>query len=60
MASNKWLFHTYRDAAEEWRWQLKAANGLFVADSGERYTRLDDARKAAQRVKDNARDAEID
>lgn len=27
----------YKDAAGEWRWSLKAANGKIVADSAEGY-----------------------
>jgi uncharacterized protein YegP (UPF0339 family) len=30
-------FHVYKDDAGEWRWNLKAANGRIVADSGEGY-----------------------
>ena len=30
-------FNVYKDDAGEWRWRLKAANGLIVADSGEGY-----------------------
>jgi uncharacterized protein YegP (UPF0339 family) len=60
MASDKWLFHTYQDGAGEWRWQLKAANGKIVADSGEGYDSLSNVRRAAENVKDNAGDAEVD
>jgi uncharacterized protein len=60
MASDKWLFRTHRDGAGEWRWQLKAANGKIVADSGEGYDSLSNVRRAAENVKDNAGDAEID
>lgn len=59
MAST-WLFHTYKDKADEWRWQLKAANGKVVADSGEGYSSLSDVRRAAQNVKENAGKAEVD
>ena len=58
--SNGWLFHTYKDSRGEWRWQLKAANGKIVADSGEGYSSLQAARDGAQRVKDNAGRADID
>ncbi|HVF67805.1 MAG TPA: DUF1508 domain-containing protein [Pyrinomonadaceae bacterium] len=30
-------FHVYKDGAGEWRWNLKAANGRIIADSGEGY-----------------------
>ena len=55
-----WLFHTYKDKADEWRWTLKADNGKIVADSGEGYSSLEAVRKAAQRIKDNAGSATID
>ena len=59
MASN-WNFHTYKDSAGEWRWQLISSNGRIVADSGEGYSSLTAVREAAQRVKDNAPSATID
>lgn len=34
----------YLDAKGEWRWRIKAANGRIVADSGEGYERLRDAK----------------
>jgi uncharacterized protein YegP (UPF0339 family) len=40
-------------------WQLIAPNGRIVADSGDGYSSLAAARKAAQRVKDNAGTATI-
>jgi uncharacterized protein YegP (UPF0339 family) len=60
MSSDKWNFHTYKDRADEWRWQLVATNGKIVADSGEGYSSLDAVRTAGQRVKDNAGSATID
>ncbi len=30
-------FEVYEDAAEEWRWRLRADNGELIADSGEGY-----------------------
>jgi uncharacterized protein len=30
-------FHVYKDAKQEWRWQLKSINGKIVADSAESY-----------------------
>jgi uncharacterized protein YegP (UPF0339 family) len=49
-----------RTGAGEWRWQLKAANGKIVADSGEGYDSLSNVRRAAENVKDNAAGAEVD
>ena len=31
-------FHIYKDQNNEWRWRLKAANGIIVADSAEGYS----------------------
>jgi len=42
----------YRDSAKQWRWQRKAGNGEIIADSGESYTRVSDALRAAERVHD--------
>ena len=39
-------FEVYRDKAGEYRWRLLAANGQIVADSGEGYTRREDAHRA--------------
>lgn len=58
--ANGWLFHTYKDSRGEWRWQLQAANGRVVADSGEGYSSLSAVREAAERVKSNAGSARID
>jgi uncharacterized protein YegP (UPF0339 family) len=35
-------FYTYRDTVGHWRWQLKAANGRIIADSGEGYVNYQD------------------
>ena len=40
----------YQDAAGEWRWRRKGPNGEIIADSGEGYTRQEDAARAAARV----------
>lgn len=40
----------YQDKAGEWRWKRVAANGEIIADSGEGYTRLSDAERAASRA----------
>ena len=39
-------FEIYR-ARDGWRWRAKRANGRIVADSGEAYTRKNDAHRAA-------------
>ena len=43
-------FVLYEDRAEQWRWRLVAGNGRIVADSGESYTRQEDARRGIDRV----------
>jgi uncharacterized protein YegP (UPF0339 family) len=53
-------FHTYKDAADEWRWQLISTNSRIVADSGEGDSSLSAVREAAQRIKSNAGSATID
>jgi len=40
----------YQDKAGEWRWKRVAANGRIIADSGEGYSRLSDAERAASRA----------
>jgi len=40
----------YQDAAGQWRWKRVAGNGEIIADSGESYTRLSDAERAASRA----------
>lgn len=57
--ANSWVFDTYLDKADKWRWRLKAANGLIVADSAESYSSLAAVRDAAERVKKNAGDADV-
>ena len=39
-------FEVYRDKAGEYRWRLLSSNGQITADSGEGYTRRDDAHRA--------------
>lgn len=44
-------FHVYQDAAGQYRWRLKAANGRTIADSGEAYTRQRDCLRAVEMVR---------
>ena len=39
-------FEVYRDKAGEYRWRLLSSNRQVVADSGEGYTRREDAHRA--------------
>jgi len=59
MAERTWVFDTYPDKAGKWRWRLKAGNGQIVADSAESYDSLSNVRRAAESVKANAADAEV-
>ena len=47
-------YFKYRDAASQWRWQLKAANGRIIANSGEGYHNESDCDAAIQLVKSSA------
>jgi uncharacterized protein YegP (UPF0339 family) len=53
-------FQIYSDAAGRYRWRLKDADGEKVALSGDSFASRSEARRAAQRVKDTAPDAEVD
>ena len=44
-------YHVYRDRAGLWRWNLKANNGLKIADSGEGYVNKSDCLRAIALVK---------
>jgi uncharacterized protein YegP (UPF0339 family) len=52
-------FHVYRARRgillrTQWRWRLKAKNGLVIATSGEGYSNKGDALRAIQLVQDSA------
>ncbi len=49
----------YEDAAEEWRWRLRADNGELIADSGEGYANRSKAMDAVERVQSYAADADL-
>lgn len=46
-----WKFEIYRDAASQWRWRLKAANGRIVGDGGEGYASKSNAQRACERAR---------
>lgn len=54
-----WRFEIYRDAAREWRWRLKAANGRIVGDSGEGYASESNARRAAEHARGSIAGAHV-
>ena len=39
-------FEIYEDTTDEYRWRLLWSNGKIAADSGEGYTRREDAHRA--------------
>lgn len=51
-------FEVYQDEAGEFRWRLVAANGEIVA-SGEGHTRLEDAERAIETVRELAASAAV-
>jgi uncharacterized protein YegP (UPF0339 family) len=53
-------FEVYTDSAGQFRWRLVHRNGNILADSGEGYTRRNDASRAADRIRDRLDDLEFD
>ena len=52
-------FEVYRDKNHEYRWRLLFSNGQIGADSGEGYTRRDDAHRAISTVLKGLQDVTI-
>ncbi|MBH04290.1 MAG: hypothetical protein CMP08_09270 [Xanthomonadales bacterium] len=50
-------YEMYRDAADEYRWRLKAGNGEIIADSGEGYKNKSDCQHGIDLTK-NSGDAD--
>lgn len=50
-------FHIYADKAGEIRWRLVASNGKIVADSGEGYVDINDAKHAVEAIRGGAAQA---
>lgn len=44
------VIEVYKDRRAEWRWRARARNGRIVADGGEGYSTLSNARRAARRI----------
>lgn len=44
-------YYIYRDASNQWRWHLVAANGRKIANSGESYWNKQDCIHAVNLVK---------
>ncbi|MFB6202393.1 MAG: HVO_2922 family protein [Halorhabdus sp.] len=53
-------FEIYEDAAGEWRWRLIHRNGNVLADSGQGYSKFNDASRAVGRLQDNLTDYEFE
>ena len=49
-ATRRPIVEKYEDAAGEWRWRLKAANGQIIATSGEGYNSKSNAERAIDTV----------
>ena len=58
MSEKSAKFEIYKDAAEKFRFKLKAPNGEVIA-SGEAYESKDSCKKGIESVKTNAPKAEI-
>lgn len=52
-------YEIYKDAAQKFRWRLKAPNGETIATSGEAYESKDGCKKGIESVKTNAPNAQI-
>lgn len=50
-------FEIYPDKAGEFRWRLMASNGKIVADSGEGYNDVNDAKHAIESIRGGAAQA---
>ena len=53
-------FEVYRDQGDEFRWRLIHRNGNILADSGEGYTRRNDAARAVDRLRDRIDELEFE
>ncbi len=52
-------YEIYKDAAQKFRWRLKAPNGEIIATSGEAYESKDGCKKGIESVKSNAPKATV-
>ena len=53
-------FVVYKDNAKQYRWRMKASNGLIVADSSEGYVNKSDCLAGIDIVKKEAPNAKIE
>src|SRR5262245_58505892 len=49
---SKLKFELYEDAAKEFRWRLKAANGEILATGGQGYKAKADCKRAVERIQE--------
>lgn len=52
-------FELFEDREGQWRWRLRHGNGNVIVDSGEGYTREEEARRGLESVRRNAPDADV-
>ena len=53
-------FEIFKDNKKEFRWRLKASNGLIIATSGEGYVAKADCEHGLELVKKEAAKAEVE
>lgn len=53
-------FEMYRDAANEFRWRLKAGNGAILATAGQGYKAKADCKKSVERIQNQANTDKLD
>jgi uncharacterized protein YegP (UPF0339 family) len=53
-SGRKLHFEIYQDAAQEYRWRLKATNGEILATAGQGYKSKADAQKSVERIQTEA------
>lgn len=52
-------FYLYKDARNEFRWRLLAANNRIIADSGEGYINKSDCLQIINTIKANVNSAQV-
>jgi uncharacterized protein YegP (UPF0339 family) len=59
-AATRLKFESYTDAANEYRWRLKATNGQVIASSGQGYKNKRDSDHAIDVIKKGAKEAKVE
>lgn len=52
-------FELYKNAANEWRWRLRATNGQILATGSEGYVKKSDCLHGIDRVKETNKDTPV-